>query len=95
MKNLQKKMSEKPDWKTYVIFLLLSILFATFFITKNTTRKQTINEIYADIDARFNDCAKSCGLLEPIWTSIRKGIFECYCLDNGNQTNNQISTGDN
>lgn len=88
---------EKKDWKIGVIVLFIILVISTFFITKSITRKQTINEIYSTIDIQFNACVKSCGVLKPSWVNIRQGFAECMCLqivDNGNKTNNQISTGD-
>jgi len=90
---------EKKDWKIWVIILLVILIIATFFITKNITKKQTISEIYDTIDIQFNACAKSCDIVSiPAWINIKDGFAECRCLqiiDDGNKTNNQIPTGNN
>ena len=81
------------------MFILIGILvIGTFFTTKQIVRKQTINEIYNFIDVQFSQCIEQCTGLMPSWVNIRNGIAECYCLavlDDRNQSNNQLSDGNN
>ena len=93
------KRIEEIDWNMWAITILFILLITTFFATKSAVRTQTINEIYDEIDRQYLDCVNSCGnLLHPAWINIRQRNAECVCLnilDDGNQTDNKLSIGDN
>jgi len=90
--------ADKIDWKPYLIIFLTISIFLTYFTTSKLTREKTITEIYNKIDEQYIACANSCkNSLYPAWINIRQGTAECACLaiDNGNQTDNRLSTENN